>query len=85
MRSAQAFLKRTKQKSVVIQHFEDSFFPYNGSEIKRFMQELSSVFFSGPYFYALQKRLAPGPSTDCRAHLERLQGSLDPGIRGSQI
>ena len=44
LRSAQAFLKRAKQKSVVIQHFEDSFFPYNGSEIKRFMQELSSVF-----------------------------------------
>jgi LmbE family N-acetylglucosaminyl deacetylase len=44
LRSAQAFLKGAKQKSVVIQHFEDSFFPYNGSEIKRFMQELSSVF-----------------------------------------
>ena len=44
VRSAQAFLKHTKQKTVVIRHFEDSFFPYNGSEIKRFMQELSSVF-----------------------------------------
>ena len=31
MRSAQAFLKRTKQKSIVIRHFEDSFFPYNGT------------------------------------------------------
>jgi LmbE family N-acetylglucosaminyl deacetylase len=43
-RSAQAFLKRTKQKNVVIQHFADSFFPYNGGEIKKFMQELSRRF-----------------------------------------
>jgi LmbE family N-acetylglucosaminyl deacetylase len=40
-RSAQSFLKRAKRKSIVIQHFEDSFFPYIGAEIKQFMQELS--------------------------------------------
>src|SRR5262245_45898263 len=44
MHSAQAFLKGTRQKNVVIQHFEDSFFPYNGGEIKKFMQELSREF-----------------------------------------
>src|SRR5262245_25194246 len=43
-RSAQAFLRRIKQKSVVIQHFEDSFFPYNGGEIKKCVQELSRAF-----------------------------------------
>jgi LmbE family N-acetylglucosaminyl deacetylase len=43
-RSAQAFLKGTKQKSIVIQHFEDSFFPYNGGEIKKFMQEVGRAF-----------------------------------------
>ena len=42
--SAQAFLKGTRQKNVVIQHFEDSFFPYNGGEIKKFIQELSRGF-----------------------------------------
>jgi len=40
-RSAQVFLKRSAQKSLVIEHFEDSFFPYNGGEIKKFMQGLS--------------------------------------------
>jgi len=44
MRSAQAFLKRIKQKTVVIRHFEDSFFPYNGNEIKKSMQQLSRDF-----------------------------------------
>jgi LmbE family N-acetylglucosaminyl deacetylase len=43
-RSAQSFLKRIKQKSLVIQHFEDSFFPYNGGEIKKCVQELSHAF-----------------------------------------
>src|SRR5262245_40064279 len=33
IRSAQAFLKRTKQQAIVIEDFEDSFFPYQGSEI----------------------------------------------------
>src|SRR5262245_2011107 len=42
--SAQAFLKHAKQKSIVIQHFEDSFFPYSGGEIKKFMQALSRGF-----------------------------------------
>ena len=40
-RSAQALLKRARRKSIVIQYFEDSFFPYKGIEIKKFMQELS--------------------------------------------
>jgi LmbE family N-acetylglucosaminyl deacetylase len=44
IRSAQAFLKGIKQKTVVIRHFEDSFFPYDGSEIKKYMQELSRDF-----------------------------------------
>jgi len=44
MRSAQAFLKRIKQKTVVIRDFEDSFFPYNGNEIKKSMQQLSRDF-----------------------------------------
>src|SRR5215467_2856422 len=43
-RSAEAFLRRTKQKSIIIQHFEDSFFPYNGGEIKTFMREVSRGF-----------------------------------------
>jgi len=43
-RSALAFLKRAKQKSIVIQHFEDSFFPYKGGEIKKFMQTVSRGF-----------------------------------------
>src|SRR5262249_21384086 len=40
-RSAQALLKRAGRKSIVIQYFEDRFFPYKGIEIKKFMQELS--------------------------------------------
>ena len=44
MRSAQAFLKHTKQKTIIIRHFEDSFFPYNGGEIKKCMQQLSRTF-----------------------------------------
>jgi len=42
--SAQAFLARTKQKTTQIQHFEDSFFPYQGSEIKKYMHQLSREF-----------------------------------------
>jgi LmbE family N-acetylglucosaminyl deacetylase len=44
MRSAQAFLKGTKQKSIVVREFEDSFFPYNGSDIKKYMHQLSREF-----------------------------------------
>src|SRR4051812_2874303 len=35
--SAQAFLRRTKQNTTQIQGFKDSFFPYQGSEIKTYM------------------------------------------------
>ena len=44
IRSAQAFLKGIKRKTVVIRHFEDSFFPYDGGEIKKYMQKLSRDF-----------------------------------------
>jgi LmbE family N-acetylglucosaminyl deacetylase len=41
MRSAHAFLKHAKQKAVIIKDFEDSFFPYLGGEIKKYVHELS--------------------------------------------
>jgi len=39
--SAEAFLKRAKSKIVIIRDFADSFFPYNGGEIKKYMHQLS--------------------------------------------
>jgi len=42
--SAKGFLKNVKQKTIIIQQFEDSFFPYHGREIKKVMHELSRGF-----------------------------------------
>jgi LmbE family N-acetylglucosaminyl deacetylase len=42
-RSAQAFLKHLQQ-TIIIQRFEDSFFPHQGREIKKAMHQLGSDF-----------------------------------------
>jgi LmbE family N-acetylglucosaminyl deacetylase len=44
VKSAQAFLKRTKRHTIVVHHFPDSFFPYSGAEIKKSMHQLSREF-----------------------------------------
>jgi LmbE family N-acetylglucosaminyl deacetylase len=44
LRSARDLLKRAKRKTVVIGNFRDSFFPYNGTDIKTHMHELSRKF-----------------------------------------
>jgi LmbE family N-acetylglucosaminyl deacetylase len=45
LRSAQAILKRLKQKTISIQSFADSFFPYrNASEIKECLHQVSREF-----------------------------------------
>jgi LmbE family N-acetylglucosaminyl deacetylase len=40
-RSAARFLKGVKSKSVVIERFETSYLPYSGSQVKKYMQQLS--------------------------------------------
>jgi LmbE family N-acetylglucosaminyl deacetylase len=57
MGSAQAFLKRTKQKATQIQQFKDSFFPYQGSEIKTYMHLLSREFSPDVIFTHYRKDL----------------------------
>ena len=42
--SAEAFLKDAADKTVVIEKFEDSFFPYSGGEVKKYMHQLSREF-----------------------------------------
>jgi len=42
--SAEAFLRGTKEKKIIIYHYEDSFFPYVGGEIKRTMHQVSCEF-----------------------------------------
>ena len=42
--SADAFLRGTKDKKIIIHNYEDSFFPYVGSEIKRSMHQISREF-----------------------------------------
>jgi LmbE family N-acetylglucosaminyl deacetylase len=44
LKSAQAFLKRTKHRTIVVHHFPDSFFPYSGVEIKKSMHQVSREF-----------------------------------------
>ena len=44
VKSAQAFLKRTKHHTIVVHHFPDSFFPYSGAEIKKSMHQVSREF-----------------------------------------
>jgi LmbE family N-acetylglucosaminyl deacetylase len=57
-RSAQAFLKDAKQKTVVIRHFEDSFFPYNdATEIKTCILQLSRDVFPDVIFTHYRKDL----------------------------
>jgi LmbE family N-acetylglucosaminyl deacetylase len=38
--SASAFLKKVRKKEVIIKNFKESFFPYVGSEIKGFFEDL---------------------------------------------
>jgi LmbE family N-acetylglucosaminyl deacetylase len=38
--SAQAFLAGAKRKEIVLKEFRDGFFPYSGSEIKEFFEEI---------------------------------------------
>src|SRR5579862_462357 len=40
-RSAQVFLKNARTQRVVIKGFRDSYFPFMGERIKKFMQELA--------------------------------------------
>ena len=42
--SAEAFLMGANQTSIIIEDFEDSFFPYHGAEIKKRMHQVSSEF-----------------------------------------
>jgi LmbE family N-acetylglucosaminyl deacetylase len=41
LRSARRFLKNATSKNIVVERFEDSFFPYHGEEIKRYIHHLS--------------------------------------------
>jgi LmbE family N-acetylglucosaminyl deacetylase len=43
-RSAEAFLRGAAEKTVLIEKFEDSFFPYSSGEIKKYMHQLSREF-----------------------------------------
>jgi LmbE family N-acetylglucosaminyl deacetylase len=43
-RSAEVFLKDVQQKEVIVQDFEDSFFPYMGRDIKQYMRQLGREF-----------------------------------------
>jgi LmbE family N-acetylglucosaminyl deacetylase len=38
--SANAFLRNTRKKSIIVEKFRDGFFPYIGSEIKEYFEEL---------------------------------------------
>ena len=38
--SAKKFLKNAKNINIIINNFKDSFFPYNGGEIKRFFEKI---------------------------------------------
>jgi LmbE family N-acetylglucosaminyl deacetylase len=40
--SAALFLKRAKRKKVIVKNFRDGFFPYQGSNIKEFFEQLKS-------------------------------------------
>jgi LmbE family N-acetylglucosaminyl deacetylase len=40
--SAQRFLKNAKRKRIVTRNFPDGFFPYRGTEIKRYFEELKA-------------------------------------------
>jgi LmbE family N-acetylglucosaminyl deacetylase len=44
IQSAHAFLKHAKQMEIVVNEFEDSFFPYLGREIKQYMHQLGREF-----------------------------------------
>lgn len=43
-RSAEAFLRGATETTVVIENFPDSFFPYSGGEVKRYVHQLSRDF-----------------------------------------
>jgi LmbE family N-acetylglucosaminyl deacetylase len=42
--SAEAFLRDAAQTTIIIEDFEDSFFPYHGAEIKKRMHQVSREF-----------------------------------------
>lgn len=44
LNSAKQLLDRAKRKTIVVKRFNDSFFPYTGSDIKRYFEELKKVF-----------------------------------------
>ena len=44
IKSAGVLLKNAKQKQITVAQFEDSFFPYQGREIKEYMHRLSEEF-----------------------------------------
>ena len=41
--SAELFLENAKKKRIIVKGFQDSFFPYIGSEIKAFFEELKTI------------------------------------------
>jgi LmbE family N-acetylglucosaminyl deacetylase len=43
-RSAAAFLRRAKEKQILVEHFRDGFFPYSGAEIKEYFERLKEEF-----------------------------------------
>lgn len=44
LRGARCFLRRVREKTVVVKHFPDSVFPYAGHSIKRFFESLKGRF-----------------------------------------
>ena len=42
-KSAELFLSRAKRKEIIVEHFRDSFFPFEGMKIKGFFEELKRV------------------------------------------
>ncbi len=57
IRSANHLLTNCKQKNIIIKGFRDSFFPFNGAEIKECFEELKKAFSPDLIFTHYQKDL----------------------------
>ena len=83
--SAALFLQSAGRKNVIVKTFRDGFFPYEGTKIKEFFEEIKKDTDPDHHFYPLPQRPASGPSHHQRFDLEYLAPTSGAGVRNPKI
>ena len=85
LKGADLFLQGARKKTVLVEKFRDGFFPFSGTEVKEYFEDLKKRFSPDIVLTRLSRRPPPGPSPGLRPHLEHLPRGINSRIRNSQV